>query len=74
MEGLISGSHLTTSVTVFRLSVQIFTIRTSRETQQILRLIRGCRALVTDAEREVELGLWRATQLAAGDRENLHAS
>ena len=66
MEGLISGSHLTTSVTVFRLSVQIFTIRTSRETLQILCLIRGCGALVTDAEREVELDLWRAAQLAAG--------
>ena len=74
MGRLIGGSQLTTSVTFFRLSSQMFTIRTSRETLQILFLIRGCRALVTAAEREVELGLWRATQLAAGDRENLRAT
>ena len=74
MGRLISGSQLTTSVTFFRLSSQMFTIRTSRETLQILCLIRGCRALLTAAEREVELELWRATQLAAGEAENVRAS
>ena len=72
MVRLIRGSQLTTSVTFFRLSVPIFTIRAYRATPQMLCQILGCRALVIAAE--IELELWRATQLAAGEAENVRAS
>ena len=42
--------------------------------QQVLAKIFGREALLTAAEREIELELWRATQLAAGEAENVRAS
>ena len=40
----------------------------------MLARISPCEALPTAAEREIELELWRAIQIAAGEAENVHAS
>ena len=42
--------------------------------QQVLARISPREALPTAAVREIELELWRATQLAAGEAENVRAS
>ena len=42
--------------------------------QQVLAQISGREALLTAAEREIELELWRATRIAAGEAENVRAS
>ena len=56
-------------------SVPLF-YRSEQQTreQQVIAQISAREALLTAAEREIELELWRATQRAAGEAENVRAS